>query len=52
MRFNTAPKGSFISCLKNTSLRSGKKTNLVSKLSPYLSGNIGDRAMEALQSHS
>ena len=52
MRSNTAPKGSFISCLKGTSLRSGKKTNLVSKLSSYLSGNIGERAMEALQSHS
>ncbi len=52
MRSNTAPKGSFISCLKGISLRSGRKINLVSKLSSYLSGNIGERAIEALFSNS
>ncbi len=52
MRSSTAPKGSFLNVLKNTPLRSGKKTNLVSKLRPYLSGKIGERAMEAVRSHS
>ncbi len=51
MRSNTAPKGSFLNCLKGTSLRSGKTVNLVSKLRPYLSGNISDRSMEALHTH-
>jgi len=49
---SSAPRGSFLNALKDTSLRSGKKANLVSKLSSYLGGNIGDRAMEALQRHS